>query len=205
MKFAIVSEGKTDQAVIKNILYGFFANEDLSGEIHNALPFDDTEGGFRWIFKYLKMTRFHKDVLNHEYIIIQIDTDTSKDYDIKHIDENNKLLSINDLVNNVIDRLITEIEQGKSGFYQQYKAKIIFCICVHSIECWLLVHHCEQIEITNCFNKLNKCVKQVGKKRRIYNKLSQPFLEKHKLLATAENDKSLNIFLDFIAKKTFII
>jgi len=210
MKFALACEGITDQIIIENILCGFFDNEDLGEEIaYLQPPFDKTEeqqagaGGWTKLFRYLKMSRFRDDVLNNEYIIIQIDTDTSEDYGIKHTDKNDKSLNINDLINNVIDRLVTEIEQGKSGFYQKYQHKIIFCICVYSIECWLLVYHCAQIEITKCSDKLRNCVtRSVNKKYRIYKELSEPFLDKRMLLTTAKSDTSLGFFLNFIKEKS---
>ncbi|MDM8569340.1 hypothetical protein QUF50_07515 [Thiotrichales bacterium HSG1] len=213
MKFAIASEGVTDQITIENILCGFFEDENLDEDIiYLQPPFDKTkqkqasnDGGWSNLFRYLKTPTFRYDVLNHTNIIIQIDTDVSprKSFDVKHEDKNGNKLNTNDLVHNVIDKLTEKIEQGKSGFYQQNSHKIIFCICVHSLECWLLAYHCEIIEVELCLDKLSECLgKKVQKKYKIYNRLSQPFLEKHKLLATAENDKSLNIFLDFIAEQT---
>jgi len=208
MKFALACEGITDQITIENILCGFFNDEDLEDEItYLQPPFDETElkqsgtGGWTKLLNYLKMSRFRDDVLNNEYVIIQIDTDISESYDVKHINENDEALSIKELVSNVIKRLITKIEEGRSAFYREHKDKIIFCVCVHSIECWLLVYHCKQLEITDCFEKLKKCVKQVDKKRKIYDQLSQPFLEKNNLLETAKRDKSLSIFLDSIANQ----
>ncbi len=212
MKFAIASEGVTDQITIENILCGFFEDEDLDEDIiYLQPPFDKTKqkqasdggGGYTNLFKYLKMTRFHEDVLNHEYIIIQIDTDVSprNDFNVKHEDENGNLLSTNDLVHNVIDKLTAEIELGKKDFYKENSHKIIFCICVHSLECWLLAYHCEIIEVEFCLDKLSECLrKKVQKKYKIYNKLSQPFLKKNNLLTTANKDKSLNIFLKFVAE-----
>ena len=212
MKFAIASEGVTDQITIENILCGFFEDEDLDEDIiYLQPPFDKTkqkqasdDGGWTNLVRYLKMTRFHEDVLNNEYIIIQIDTDVSPrdDFNVKHEDENGNLLSTNDLINKVIDKLINDIEQGKKDFYKENAHKIIFCICVHSLECWLLAYHCEIIEVEFCLDKLSECLrKKVRKKYKIYNELSQPFLEKNNLITTAKHDKSLDIFLSFIANK----
>jgi len=84
-KFALACEGVTDQIVIENILCGFYKDyDDLDEEIQPLQPpFDATTqkhkegefGGWERLLEYLSLKRFRDDVLNSEYVIIQIDTD----------------------------------------------------------------------------------------------------------------------------------
>lgn len=84
-KFGLACEGVTDQIVIENILCGFYKNlEDLDEDIQPLQPpFDETTkkqsdfSNWELLLKYLSTKRFRDDVLNSEYIIIQIDTDDS--------------------------------------------------------------------------------------------------------------------------------
>lgn len=82
-KFGLVCEGITDQIVLENILYGFYNKdyEDIDDEIQRVQPsLDDTDnkGGWTRLFTYLNES-FEEEILNHDYIIIQVDTDVSEE------------------------------------------------------------------------------------------------------------------------------
>jgi hypothetical protein len=153
-KFGIVGEGYTDKVVIEYILRGFFAEQDLEDEI-NPLPEGD-KGGWEIICKYLASKDFRSDVSNHETLVLQIDTDiTTKAEDsikfgVSHQDEHGRALSVEELLIKVKDKLISEINSGKSGFYDLYADKIIFAISVHTTECWLVAYFSKQSEIYRC-------------------------------------------------------
>ena len=144
---------------------------------------------------------FKNDVLNNECVILQIDTDVSKEqnFDVAKIDENGNLLSVESLISKVIDRLILEINKEDATFYQAYKDKIIFAISVHSLECWLIALHDESKMTTeNCFDELRK-IKfpnnfQVSKKYAKYDTLSQPFLIRENIEAVSQKDSSFRFF-----------
>jgi hypothetical protein len=201
-KFGIVGEGITDQITIENILCGFFDSVELEDEF-DYLP-SNKEGGWRAILKYLALEDFRNDILNNEFVILQIDTDDSNKFDVPHRDENNNELSAEDLVADVIAKLISKINEGQFGFYNDYANKIIFAISVSSLECWLVAHYAayyieKVISNESCFNQLRKQKFdnnfQVAKKYSKYDTLSQPFLNPDNINIVAQKSPSFNLFI----------
>lgn len=207
-KFGLACEGRTDQIVIENILCGFYDEiDDLDRDIVPLRPaFDETDrkqaefGNWELLLKYLSETRFKEDVLNSEYIIVQIDTDDSQhpNFNVKPTDHENNELSTEILIEKIIERLMMQIDLNGT-FYEEYKHKIVFAISVHSLECWLLpLHKIYSSEKTkNCFDNLRRESKgiSVEKTNDSYDKLSKPFLKKSKLLDISTKNESLRIFI----------
>lgn len=202
-KFGIIAEGSTDQITIKNILCGYFSIPNPNKDIKSLQPPPDKAdaGGWRAVLKYLTLEDFRNDVLNNEFVILQIDTDVSekKDFDVAHKDNAGKEHSVETLIENVITRLISIINAGESDFYETYAAQIIFAISVHSLECWLVSHYAEQTTVHNCFDELKSVINpneiRVAKKQPNYDKLSQPFLKRENIETVAQKDPSFNVFI----------
>lgn len=202
-KFGIIGEGITDQITLENILCGFFQEHDLEDEIEYLLPpRDDPSKGAWWrIFQRIAGEDFRNDVLNNEFIILQIDTDVSEkqNFNVSKFDENGNPLPAESIINKVIERLILEINKGDATFYQAHKDKIIFAVCVHSLECWLVaLHEAAKATTENCFDVLLTLKFkgfQVAKKRNNYDKLSQPFLNPENIKTVAQNDTSFKHFI----------
>lgn len=214
-KFGLACEGVTDKATIRNILCGYFSIKNPADEIGEPeAPFGQTDGGgWRPFLQYLTLERFQDDFENFEFLILHIDTDVSKDFDVPHKDEGGNLLSAEVLVENIISKLKEKINEKESGVYEEYADKIIFAISVHSIECWLLVYYAECVELHDCsvkvcsnsfcFNKL-KSVKfpkntQLAKKRHNYDVISEPFSKRKNIDAVAQKDPSFHIFIQSLA------
>jgi len=205
MLFGLACEGVTDQVTIENILCGYFQNPDLDQDITELQPpFDETDqkhgdGGWPILLKYLASARFRDDVLNTEFVILQIDSDIAHKIPVDHQDSEGNELSAGSLMANIRDKLIESINNGELDFYQTYATKIIFSICVHSLECWLVAHHAEQTAIHNCFEVLKTAINsndiRVAKKRKNYDILSQPFLDRKNIDAVAEKDPSFRAFI----------
>jgi hypothetical protein len=207
-KFGLACEGITDQIVIENILCGFYKDiDDLDEEIQALQPpFDETTkkqsdyGSWELLLKYLSSKIFRDDVLNSEYIVIQIDTDDSQhpNFDVSPMDEHNQELSTETLIEKITGRLISQID-SKETFYEDNKNKIIFAISVHSLECWLLPLHetCKTERIKSCFEHLQRKSKtiKVQKDYGTYDKLSRPLLKNKTLLQTSSQNTSLQIFI----------
>lgn len=228
-KFGIIGEGITDQITIENILCGFFKNKNLDIDIEPLRPRrikgnkQNGDGGWLSTFKYLETEDFRNDLVNTEFIIIQIDTDASeeKHFDIPKI-ENNKELSPNELIEKVINKCILIINSGDNGFYENHAKQFIFAISVHQLECWIYAHYSNQPRIKNCFKALNRhsfdekiprCSKEKGccldktgslknpdkeviqKNYDCYNKLSQPFSERKNVDLVAQKDPSFRFFI----------
>ncbi len=205
-KFALACEVVTDQIVIENILCGYYKDyDDLDEEIQPLQPpFDATNqkqlegefGGWEMLLEYLTLKRFRDDVLNSEYMIIQIDTDISEHVNFG-VSQND--LSTEELIEKVIERLIAQID-SKETFYEEYKSKIIFAISVHSLECWILpvYKNHKNEKITGCFETLQRESKKIKvlKEYKVYDKLTQDFLKHKKLMKFVSKNSSFQIFIN---------
>ena len=209
LKFGLACEGVTDQAVIENILCGFYNDKELRQEIKSFQPlFDATQkkqldgefGGWEELFSFIATKRFRQDVINNHYMIIQVDTDCTEH---KNFGISQHNCSIKELVERVRERLILQIN-SKKPFYEVYKHKIIFAISVHSLECWLLPI-CKDLKaekITGCFESLQRECKdiKVEKNYTTYDKLSRVFLKNKELLKISSKNSSFDIFIKSLPK-----
>ena len=211
-KFGLITEGITDQIVIENILCGFYKNyEDLDEEIIPLEPprdetdkqqaYSDFGTGWSAIFSYLSEKRFRDDVLNSEYIIIQIDTDIADDIKC------DKTQSVDDIISCLRAKIIDEIDKNDS-FYKENRDKIIFAISIHSLECWILPIYSQKNEVIHkCFDKLKIEVPKVSKKLKVnktysdYDKLSRIFVKHKELMKLKSKNKSFEIFIDNLPKE----
>jgi len=216
--FSISAEGITDQVTLQNVLCGYFNRVDnLEQEIAFVQPHIDATdedasnrfGSWTNLFSYLRDKRFREDVINTEFLIIQVDTDVCEEggFNVSKMDSNNKELNVIELVEKVVNRLIAQIAQGDAYFYNSYKEKIIFAISVHSIECWIYKYY-ETMErksgkniIKNCEQKLKQIVKKNNKKLSTnktsgdYESLTKPFRKKKFIDEVIKKDASFEIFI----------
>ncbi|MCK9398235.1 MAG: hypothetical protein M0Q44_21945 [Methylobacter sp.] len=213
MLFGLACEGVTDQITIENILCGYFKNPDLDEEITQLQPpFDETDkkqkdfGGWQMLLAYLSTTRFRDDVLNNNFIVIQVDTDVSNEtgFDVSQVDANNQPLIPEVLITNVIAKLVVTIDSGDADFYQQHSDKIIFCVSVHSLECWLYAYHnkkpLSKPKITGCYKALSHLLPTTEKTYRCYDELSRVFLNRKNIDAVVEKDPSFYVFIQSLEK-----
>ncbi len=196
-KFGLITEGITDQIVIENILCGFYKDHDDLDEDISPLepPLDETDTkqaysdfgtGWSAIFNYLSETRFRDDVLNSEYVIIQIDTDIAEEMGCS------KTQSIEKIIECVISQMVDKIDKfflnnivklkwkefsskltfkdylyqlnNFNFFYSKYRKKIIFAISVHSLECWILPLYSKKQNLNKCEDKLKYTIATSSKK-----------------------------------------
>ncbi len=206
IKFGLACEGITDQIVIENILCGFYKNyDDLDDEIHPFEPprdeTDKKQGDFsNWelLLKYLSEERFRDDVLNSEYMIVQIDTDISDHVNFDVLKYN---LSTVELIEKVIKKLIENIN-SKVAFYEENKKKIIFAISVHDLECWILplYKNLKSEKTTGCFGALQRESKSIKvrepKDYDTYDKLTRDFTKYKKLMPIVSKNISFQVFIN---------
>ncbi len=214
--FAIVSEGVTDHAVLKNILIGYFKEKGHSPRITPIQPLTDAtiEGNPEWtrfgtwenVFRFLREGRHRAALAYSEYIIVQIDTDRSEhtNFGVPHT-EFGQRISPEELVVRVRDRLKREI--GTDDF-EKYVKRFVFAICVHELECWLLPLWTSEskkaAKTKGCLTTVNKALKRNNKtpireerkKFECYNNVSLPFRQKGKLREVAPLNPSLKLFFD---------
>lgn len=157
MIFGIISEGITDQVVLKNLIHGYFHDPDV--DVRELYPKDRIKPvGWTKVFDYCKSDEFKEAFHWIDYTIIQIDSDTKNDWGYSEIPD-----SINGDEQSVIDQILAIIEVFKEvigiEFYHQQQEKIIFAIAVQSTECWILPFYATQkaheFKIVNCLVTLN--------------------------------------------------
>ncbi|RAU22985.1 phage tail protein [Paramagnetospirillum kuznetsovii] len=149
--FALITEGITDQIALELILEGHYrgkTDQDIDVEPlqptrdatdQSRLP-SDAFGGWELVLEYCSLhDRIHEALAFNDYLVIQIDTDCGEEvnYGVPlTIDGAER--AIPDLVEAVRARIIACLSPE---LHETYKGRILFAICVHSLECWLLPLH----------------------------------------------------------------
>lgn len=143
--FAIIAEGVTDQAVLENILLGYFGNDEDEPVVTYVQPprdatpkgRDPAPGGWTLVFQSLQQGDHRKALQLNDYVVIHIDTDVSEDkgYDVRRRDAAGQPLTPAALIEQVRLRLLDAMGPE---LREQYSRRIVFAIAVDSIECWLL-------------------------------------------------------------------
>ena len=217
--FGLITEGITDQIVIENILTGYFDNPDI--DFRPFLPLrDETDknrienyGGWTRVFEYCGSSKFQEAFQFIDFIVVQIDTDTSEEigYDIPKL-EDGKELSVEQMVERVSEKLRNLIG---TEFYDEYSERIIFAISVHSLECWLLplfYTNNKKAKHINCLNTLNQALKKEdftidanNKNPEYYESISRQYLKHRTLMSKYSDNPSLKIFVEEIEKRDIII
>lgn len=214
--FGLVSEGKTDQIVIGNILSGYFDDPDI--DVRPFLPLlDETDknrvenfSNWKLVLDYCQSSKFKEALQIVDYLIVQIDTDTCEEphYEISKHDSGRELLP-EELIEKVSQKLQNLI--GKD-FYDKYSEQIIFAVSVHEIECWLLpLYYTDRRKekFKGCLDTLNQ---ELNKKEKFrinpkdkncdhYETISRKYL-KHKVLMSKHKDNpSFKIFIEELEKR----
>lgn len=211
----LITEGITDQIVIRNILLGYFGEDNI--EIRDLQPEKNKDKFGNWlnVFNYCHSIDFRLSLEANDYLIIQIDTDVSeeKGFNVFQKHENGDLLNSEELIKKVKAKLIGLIG---TEFYQEYCNKIIFAISVHSIECWLLPLYYQdkrKAEIKNCISKLAQAVRKKekfyldpkNKDPKIYRRISYEYTKKKNLLKHYPDNPSFKIFIEDLQLKSIPI
>jgi hypothetical protein len=219
IKFALITEGHTDQIVIKSILAGYFNRSDLViRPLQPEIDKDKNSGGWTLVFDYCRSKKFQESFQSNEYIIIQIDTDVLVDsqnsnYNIPSRDDNGDELTPQHLIEKVIEKFRDAIGED---FYDKYQQRIVFAISVDSIECWLLPLYytdSKKAKITNCLDTLNRelakkhnfTIDANAKNPEYYREIAKQY-GKHKVLMKHYQDNpSLKFFIEEIERRNIQI
>ncbi|MEO7100703.1 MAG: hypothetical protein ABI162_15180 [Luteolibacter sp.] len=218
-EFAIVSEGVTDHAVLKNILLGWFQDQkDTEPFLKPYQPDPTAEGESAWqefgnwenVLKYLREKK-HRDALEHaDFLIVQIDTDQSEHTNFGvNQQENGKLLEPHALVAKVAEKLQEIIGPEDVAFYGD---KIIFAICVREIECWLLPlwDIAKAAKCVGCMNAVDRALVKasqvpLNKDPERYQAVSKEYSKRKALLAKGRLNPSLGIFLKELERRNIAL
>jgi hypothetical protein len=220
VKFGLITEGITDQIVIENILVGYFNNPDIIVNPLQPLR-DETDknrtangGGWTLVFEHCRSEKFEDAFDANQYVIIQIDTDTSGEigYQISNTDvETERELTPDELIEKVCQKLKDLVG---NDVYNAYAERIIFAIAVHSTECWLLplyYNDKNKAATKNCLNRLNReLAKKEGftisaKVDEYYERISSKYWKHKTLMSKYEDNPSLKIFIEELGKREIVI
>lgn len=197
--FGVICEGPSDYNVIKKIVEIYFKGEDVyltckQPEIHSSGKQKGT-GGWSLVLEACKNNTI-KDILDfNNYVIIQIDTDHSQDkpFDVPHVDNKGKIKSNNQLYKDIVEKISSLIIQPE---IIAKKNNILFAICIHSTECWLLpiLYTDNRKEHTNnCITALNIAINKKYKGKTILtkkNKNEDSGIKIYKKIMSEWKDKS---------------
>ncbi|MCZ7502762.1 hypothetical protein [Agrobacterium sp. ST15.13.015] len=204
-KFAIVSEGPTDQVVLDRVISLICESGFEDDVIVNfAQPIrDETDsnkseiGGWELVLEYCS-TRISDALASNDYVVIQIDTDCGEEVNFGvPLTSGGQDRPFVDLIADV-ERLIA----GKIGepLFSKFKERFIFAVSVHSLESWLLLYFFSDGRTKNSFEKLqyrfktkwnyNRFEKEVGCYQLITKKIKQKDLN-----SFVGGDHSFGVFL----------
>jgi hypothetical protein len=221
LRFGIVAEGITDQAVLRNILIGTFAGEGEEPDVRPIKPppravqkdSPDPPGGWGLVFKFFREGEHHRALQDVDYLVIHIDTDVSEQtgYDVPWREAGRELT-----VDELAARVAAKIE-GLIGsdFLAAHGHRFLFAIAVHSIECWLLpllYDDNRATKISGCLAAANEARRRrneaplskpsragESKDHRAYDAVSRGYLKRKKLLQGSSENRSLGLFVATLA------
>ena len=208
--FSLITEGVTDQKVLKNILIGYFDDREEDNirftyaqpqqdETDKSTSRQEGEGGWPRVLKYCESEDFQALLPFTDYVIIQIDSDRASEFPLD--------ITGHELVEELFEKIkVKLISLIREDVYEENQAKIFFAICISELECWLLPLHYSnnrKSDTNNCIHKLNQVLdpklviipnnKNEGSK---YFKISKDFLKRKNIRKHAEANPSFTLFLD---------
>lgn len=217
--FGLVSEGMTDEAIITNILAGYFNTNDIDVNplqpLRDATDRDRIEGDSGWyaVIEYVKSSKLEAAFRFFDYVIVQIDTDVCelKGYDVPR-SEDGRALEPPELLERVRDKFREWIG---ATIYNKRKERIILAIAVDSTECWLLPLYfpsdkAKRSKTVNCLGTLNEALQKShgftisAKEFTYYNRASQGYKKRKALLQAAPHNPSLKAFIDELDSRKLI-
>ena len=205
VKFGFIVEGPTDRAVLENILIGYFG-EDISEYFTPLQPRElKDSGGWSRVITYCQSTDFVDAFDDSDFVIAQIDTDQSFEFNVLH-DENGEKLPVDTLVKNV-KRYFDDLFKTAFGdtFLAEFGHRIVLAIAVHSTECWLLPLYFkadkDKAAIKNCYQKLNTKVDGLNKTYKKYDTISAQYRNPKTLHKHLDKNPSFNLFIEELSEK----
>jgi len=217
-KIALITEGITDQYIIRPIIENYFENKDfVFRPISPSIDETDKQTGFgSWtnVINTCQVENFEEILNFNDYIVIQIDADISytKGFDVSH-SENGIQIEQSVLCNKVIDKLISVIP---TTIFTKFSERFIFAIGILTMECWLLttINPLKNKNITNnCLFKINELLakknidiinpndKNSFKSKSIYKKLSGNFKNRKEIEKYSKYNIGFQIFIEQLVNK----
>lgn len=162
--FAIICEGISENLSLHAIIEkmwqadSYFADIQPRTDVSHSHIVQEGSGGWTEVLSHCNTDVFRRALQNNDYLVVQVDTDRCDDptFGIKKTDENNQHRPMADIYEDIISRLLQEVDKE---FYEANKERIIFAICFDEIECWFLpLFYSDKraCATTGCIGKLNQ-------------------------------------------------
>lgn len=150
MNFNIIAEGNTDFRVLRIVIESILEDAVVNVLVPTVDAYSHTTigtAGWENVVNYLGSNLLKDALENCDYLVIQIDTD-----ECEHVNYNAASITqadqdISSFYEVIKNKIIEWINRFDSNTYEIYKSKIIFAICIHSLECWLLALYVKQNEL----------------------------------------------------------
>jgi hypothetical protein len=209
--FALITEGVTDQVMLKYLLTGFYGRrENDQININPIQPLRDATdssrqgnfGGWELVLECIgDEERIEDSLMFNDYLIIQIDTDCGehKNYGVP-LHNGGAPRPVLDVLFDVKKKLISCIG---NEVYEENKERIIFAIAFHSSECWIIHLHsnekADQKRVLNCERYLSRVLadKKITyiKNHDLYDEICKPFRKMEDIDLARSRNESLNAFI----------
>jgi hypothetical protein len=212
--FGVICEGPSDYRIVKRIVDVYFKGDEPFTSCYQPKQLRSGKsdfGGWPRVLECCSDDTLKEIFEFNDYAIIQIDTDCSQDspFDVPHLGNDGQPKSHEQLCEDVIEKLNGLMVQPE---VQANRHRILFAICIHSIECWLLpiVYNDNRKENTNnCLDTLNRAIQQkykgmvVLKKSnknenagiKVYDKLISDWKRKTDIVDTAQYNTGFKAFV----------
>jgi len=206
MRIGIISEGTTDQIVIKNIIKAILEDFEWT-TIKPDLQTDETDihlknaaaaGGLSGVKKgcedeVLLAGFFDQIIEDKDFLIIQIDTAEIEEFGVVRPGKKDNENYVSDLRENAIGKIKEWINNP------EYDEKLVYAISIEELEAWLLTIY-EKRDSVKSMSPKERLQRIVGKKGidssdENYGKLSKDFKKKKKLIGFCKNNESLLLFV----------
>lgn len=207
-RFALISEGWTDVAVIENIIYGMLGDDavvnplmPLRDETDLARHSNQNFSNWELVLEYLSTDQINLALATNDYLIVQIDTDMAErpEFGVQ-LTTNGTTKPIAQIVDECKNLLQSRLPNNLPPEDQD---RVIFAIPVLTTECWLVGLHNELHKHTP--NKANNCEQRllvnlkgrhkVVKDYKCYQSLSKGFRKPKALASTRQRVECLDLFI----------
>lgn len=211
LTFGTIAEGETDQAVIENLILGYFEEQADDVWVSPVQPLRNqgSHGGWTNVFNSLRRLDYKLALRANQYLVIHIDTDVQEHagFDVP-MRVGMRECTVDERVQHVVDRIKREMD---ATFFRENEHRFLFAVCVDSMECWLLPLLYTERKDAKKAGKTTGCLDAANHKLRTldldalgtpekkfpdaYERVSHGFLKRKTLLTHRAKNPSLNLFI----------
>lgn len=209
---AIICEGVSEFKIINHLVARYSGEHFLNAiqpKINDERDTQANDGGWSRVIEHCTDDVFENIFKLNDYLIIQIDTDSShiQPYDIPHCFSNGVAKSDKRLHAEIKARLMREISHDVR---KKYLSRILFAICHNEIECWLLpifYNDNKRCKTNNCIYHLNEALskrdipripdkqKNSPNARKAYKKILSNIRKKSDVARIADSSRGFSNFI----------